>query len=83
MYHLIGNSVAFAGYSSFHSSGQRFDEVVAKFQPISNSMLFANDVLAEQESLVQDLYRHCLRIYSRDFQSVRDHAGELGGQFSM
>src|SRR6218665_3514976 len=35
-------------------------------------MLFANDVLAEQESLVQDLCRHSLRVYSKDFQSVRD-----------
>ena len=31
MYHLISNSAVFSGYNSFHSSGQRFDEVVQSF----------------------------------------------------
>ena len=45
--------------------------------------VFANDVLAEQEYLVQDLCRHCLRVYSRDFQSVRDQESlETSFQFS-
>ena len=53
-----------------------------KVQAISNSMLFANDVLADQEFLVQDLCRHCLRVYSQRF-SIGERSGEFGGQFSM